>query len=295
MSDTKAHHELLENFKKLKIAVIGDFILDIYIKGTVSRLSPEAPVPILEKESVTRSAGGAGNVWMNLFNLGVDAYLFTTGDPKIHDLHRDYCFIHPGKTPIKTRVMSGDHHLLRIDEEESCPEYTHYDELHWREDFEKLLPLLDGVVFSDYHKGSIDRTTSHAIISLCNEKGIPVFVDAKRHFDKYNHTLCVKCNSAEARGQNIEILRAQLNISHFVVTQGAMGLSVYYAGGGEGFGGREVGVVDVCGAGDTVIAVTAAAFCAGMNMLPALELANKAAAEVCKHPGVYAIKPEDLW
>lgn len=284
--------DILRNTPKIKIAIIGDLIEDRYIIGDVHRVSPEAPVVIVSKQSEKSYAGGAGNVFMNLLNLGVDAYLFTRGNPRA-DILCDSIFLHPGITPIKTRVMSGNHHLIRIDDEQTNEE-VEYDDLSWKEDFEKLLPSLDCVIFSDYHKGTISNSIARTIISLANDQLIDVFVDAKKDFEKYQHALLIKCNQKEAKGLNVEDLRSELKVSYFVVTMGGMGISVYYYGGGEGFGGEEIGVVDACGAGDTVTAIIALAFSAGMNILPSIELANKAAAESCRHAGVYALTKEDF-
>lgn len=285
--------ELLEKAPKLKIAVIGDYISDKYIIGEVHRMSPEAPVPVLTPTKRIEKAGGAGNVMKNLLNIGIDAYLFTTGGPS-HIFCRDLVFLHPGVFPVKTRVMSGDHHLLRIDDEEHCHDYTPYDELLWKQDFEAILRSLDAVIFSDYHKGAIDPTTSHAIISMCNEKGIPVIVDAKKHFGKYKHANIIKCNQKEADDFMPSHERVELDATYFMVTQGDRGISWYDSLGFNGVDGIESHIIDVCGAGDTVTAVLGACYAAGFNILKSVTLANIAAAETCKHVGVYPITKEDL-
>ncbi|HTJ52596.1 MAG TPA: PfkB family carbohydrate kinase [Cyclobacteriaceae bacterium] len=287
------NEEILQRAKTLKIAIIGDLIEDRYIIGDVHRVSPEAPVVVVSKTSETTYAGGAGNVFMNLVNLGVDAYLFTRGNPRA-DILCDSIFIHPGRTPIKTRIMSNNHHLLRVDDEESNPDIVEYDDLTWKEDFEKLFPSLDAIIFSDYHKGTISPSISNTIISLCNEFNIPVFVDAKRDFDKYKHALMIKCNKHEAKDIDVEKLRSDLKATYFVVTTGETGMTAFYYGNIWLTLAVDVGVVDVCGAGDIVIAIAAMAFAAGMNMIPALDLSNKAAGESCKHAGVYALTKEDF-
>lgn len=286
-------HELLEKAPKLKIAIIGDLIEDKYIIGDVHRISPEAPVVVVSKISETTYAGGAGNVFMNLLNIGVDAYLFTTGNPRSNILC-DRIFLHPGVTPVKTRVMSGNHHLLRIDEESTTTVPAVYDDVIWREDFETVFPQLDAVIFSDYHKGSIDQTTAHVILSKCNERGIPVIVDAKKDFIKYKHSSIIKCNQKEADAFLPSHLRVELLANYFVVTQGERGISWYDSTGFNGVDGVESHIIDVCGAGDTVTAIMGACYAAGFNILKSLTLANIAAAETCKHVGVYPITKEDL-
>lgn len=286
--------ELLDKASKLKIAIIGDLIIDRYIFGDVERVSPEAPVVVVSKTSEKSYNGGAANVMMNLLNLGVDAYLFTRGSKNGGHIISDI-FVHPGITPIKTRIMSNKHHLLRIDEEDINQEEVGYDDVYWREDFEKLLPSLDAVIFSDYHKGTISTSIARTIIHLCNDHAIPVIVDAKRDFEKYSYATVIKCNKHEAKSINIvDELRVNLHVNYFVVTMGEYGLMLHKPGVKVHLAATSVEVVDVCGAGDTVTAITALAYACGILIEPALELANKAAAETCKHTGVYAIKKEDL-
>jgi len=282
--------ELLEKAPKLKIAVIGDYIIDKYIFGSVDRISPEAPVPVVVPNRTFTRPGGAGNVVKNLLNIGVDAYLFTTGD-RFHELPRDVVFYHPGEFPKKTRVISGTHHLLRMDEESVFD--VVYDDVLWKEDFEVILRSLDAVVFSDYHKGVINPTVSNTIIAMCNEKGIPVIVDAKKDFDKYTNATILKCNQKEAQNINPIIERSNLCLNYFVVTCGENGIS-WFTDSGNGVDGIPVDIVDVCGAGDTVTAILAASYAAGFNIQKSITLANIAAAETCKHIGVYPITKEDL-
>jgi len=285
--------ELIDKAPKLKIAIIGDLIEDRYIFGDVERVSPEAPVIVVLKKSESSYLGGAGNVLINLLNIGVDTYLFTRGDKNAWQTNLS-TFIHSGITPVKTRIMSNNHHLLRIDEEDLNQYDVSYDDLQWREDFETLLPSLDCVIFSDYHKGTISDDIAKTIIHLCTDKNIPVIVDAKRDFRKYQFATVIKCNKHEAKGLNIDELRVLLKANYFVVTIGELGSILYSSTGKDHIPSVDVGVVDVCGAGDTVTAVLALAYSCGLLIGPALELANQAAAEVCKHAGVYAIKKEDL-
>lgn len=293
--------EFLDRVSKLKIAVIGDFIVDRYVYGDVSRISPEAPVPVLLKEHSTTCPGGAGNVARNIMNLGAHVSFFTRGDSKASRLSDDV-FIHPGVTPIKTRIMCGNHHLMRIDEEPTEQTDIQYDDLTWREDFEKALPNLDAVVFSDYHKGAISHDIARIIIDACRDKNIPVIVDAKRDFDKYKQATIVKCNKKEFNNlhDRYKILPVEFcgiyENDYLVVTQGQRGISWYTIDTDAAFGvdGISVNIVDVCGAGDTVTAMIAIGKAAGMTIGPICDLANLAAAEVCTHPGVYPVMKEDL-
>lgn len=285
-------NELLERAPKLKIAVIGDYIDDCYIFGDVVKISPEAPVPVLSPTKRLQKPGGAGNVVRNLLNIGVDTYLFTTGDKHRHVLPRDVVFLHPGEFPKKTRIMSDHHHILRMDEEsdQSCS----YDEVLWRQDFESILPSLDAIVFSDYHKGVIHETIANTVITMATEKGIPVIVDAKKDYGKYRYSSIIKCNQKEADVFLPSHLRRELLVNYFVVTCGERGISWYDSEGFNGVDGIESNIIDVCGAGDTVTAILAVCYAAGFNIHTSIVLANKAAAETCKYVGVYAITKEDL-
>lgn len=290
--------EFLSRASEMRIAIIGDYIQDAYIYGCSTRLSPEAPVPVVDKQSVKESPGGAGNVMMNLENLSVDVLLFTTGNKYMLD--KPNMFVHPGDTPIKTRIMVGNHHLMRIDEDhKNIP--VDYDEVTWRDDFEKSIDELDVVIFSDYHKGSISDSIARVIIQKCMDRNIPVLVDAKKDYDKYFGASVIKCNQTEwinwsfTRNQKHYEFIDHMAIKGLVVTKGAQGIHLSSGHMRDHFAnGHSKSIIDVCGAGDTVTAVLAVCMGAGIAMEQAIEIANALAAEVCTHPGVYAIMPTDV-
>lgn len=287
-------HTILEKASKLRIAVVGDFIKDEYIFGDVDRISPEAPVPVVKVTGRKSNWGGAGNVVKNLEGLGVKVDFFFDKD----------------RNNTKTRVMSGSHHLIRIDDEddfdgETCEIATWINELEAGIETK----LYDCVVISDYHKGVVTENLAQRIISACKSTNIPVVVDAKRDFKKFKGATLLKCN----RKEYLELLkyapsfpdtRTWLDVEYHVVTLGEQGISLYYGYDGEGFDGCKVDTVDVCGAGDTVTAVIAMCISGaasedwsnliGKMILVGCQLANIAASEVCKHPGVYPITKEDL-
>lgn len=293
--------EFLQRAEKLKIAVIGDFINDQYIIGSVDRISPEAPVVVLNEESLEYSPGGAGNVCENLDRLGIGNILFTIGDNDIIPFgSQQSSFIHPGKTQTKIRVMAGNQHLLRIDKGE-INEHVPYDRLNWKDDLESLIPSLDCLIFSDYHKGTINHDLIAIVIQRCNDLNIPVVVDAKKLFSFYHDATVVKCNFKEwtqyhdETRTRIDEMVSYHRIKNMVVTYGEMGMSYWTDPiGSGGVEGIKVSIVDSCGAGDTVTALLAVCIAQGLDIHFACMIANKAAAETCRHPGVYPITKEDL-
>ncbi len=286
--------KILKQAEEFRIAVVGDLIIDKYIIGTVDRISPEAPVPVVRVVSTRENQGGAGNVVENLRNLGVQVSSF-------YGKH----------VPIKTRVMSGNHHILRIDEEEE-PYHMRWDEIEIGLGYGIKYNKFDCVVISDYSKGCISDGVARKVINLCIDSEIPVVVDAKRDFHKFQDANILKCNThdwkLERRAFDEQIRDTQdmvdvLLLENFIVTNGEHGISIYNELSSEGIGGYPVNICDTCGAGDTVTAILAIMSCFKSNEYKALnnrniymacQLANIAASEVCRHPGVFPITKEDL-
>jgi rfaE bifunctional protein kinase chain/domain len=276
--------DILERASNLRIAVIGDRIVDRYIDGIVERISPEAPVPILKITGTRENPGGAGNVVENLRGLGCEV---------------DF-FFDPNNLIIKTRVMSGNHHLLRMDDEET-PKWMKFDDFNWPLWHNIEQQRYNCVVLSDYHKGVVSEDVASKIINLCGGNGIPVVVDTKRQHEIFSGATLVKCNSHEwgkIRCKEIYEWLHDYSVNNLVVTDGAKGMSYWGKHGGLELSGAVPGIkteiCDPCGAGDTVLSVLAIMMALGDPVDDACELANIAAAKVCQHPGVYAIKKEDL-
>jgi rfaE bifunctional protein kinase chain/domain len=282
--------QILERASKLRIAVVGDLIIDRYIDGTCDRISPEAPVMVLRQTGTRENRGGAGNVTENLRGLGVQVSEF-------YGKH----------VPIKTRVMSGNHHVIRIDEEQE-PYMMHYDEFDIGLDYGIHRNIFDCVVISDYGKGAINSKITSTLIKKCNDTNIPVVVDTKHNLNIMDGATLVKCNLKEWNSQDIPFPEEyhfgwmnEHNVSTLVVTKGSEGIS--YWTGREGISevsssvkGLEIHICDPCGAGDTVTAVLAMiqGLEKGRRIHQAVELANIAASEVCRHPGVQPINKELL-
>lgn len=292
---------LLTRAAELKIAVIGDFIEDRYVLGSVDRISPEAPVPVVSQQLTFSKPGGAGNVYMNLCNLGVKTALFcnthdTFETAKITAHENGIVYKHENRHAIKTRIMSGSHHLLRIDDEIDPMqiEWLPFTAYSWWKDLEEKMGEYDCIVLADYHKGVLSDSLINAIMELAPKYKIPVVVDAKRGYDRYEGATVVKCNQKEY--DDMPGWSAQ-TCQWLVVTDGESGMRFYDKEHMEAFPGHKVNIIDVCGAGDTVTAVLAMMIAINDPINPiddACIIANIAASEVCRHVGVHAISKEEL-
>ncbi len=302
--------ELLDRASKLKIAIIGDMIEDNYILGDVDRISPEAPVVVVNKTEDRKRMGGAGNVFRNLEGLGINATLYCNfSEGKLWEgWHAVFANNYPHSK--KTRIMSGQHHIIRIDEELKSDqiEWLPFTAFSWYKHLETVFGTYDAIVLSDYHKGVLSDSLINAVIELALHYNIPVIVDAKRDFERFKHATILKCNrkeyetyyksqtTSENRGHLLpNALVDRLNLRHFIVTNGKSGISAYSTSDSSwGVDGIKMDVVDTCGAGDTVTAVLAMMCGLHESVYDGIKLANVAASQVCIHPGVYAIQKEDL-
>lgn len=277
-------NSFLREASKLRIAVVGDLILDRYIFGEVTRISPEAPVQILKITGTRENPGGAGNVVENLKGLGCEVSSF-----------------YGEGTPIKTRIMAGDHHLLRMDDEDA-PKWMHWDDMN---DIGLGYGVKSGkyncVVISDYGKGTISSEVAVELINLCVENDVPIVVDSKQKLGMFTGATIVKCNIKEWAAQGIIGPFGWMKdhaIPNLIVTEGDKGMEYYGHDGSLELSGYVPGlkteICDVCGAGDTVTAILGICQAIGMTISAACELANIAASEVCRHPGVHSITKEEL-
>ena len=309
---------MLKKFNSPKIAVIGDIILDHYIEGKVNRISPEAPVPVVNYQKEYYRLGGAANVFLNLKELGVDAKLFgiigkdREGEKVIELLEsitdtNSLVVSNQRKTIIKTRVTSLKQQLLRIDKEETHPiEMSIIEEL-----IEKIkLFQLDGVIFSDYNKGFFYRESFSLFKEYTNQKKIFTVLDPKpRNNNFYTQVSVMTPNHYEAAqlvkekvnndDENIitigKKIISQYNLQHLVITRGEKGVILFEEK--EKFKlipAIARSVFDVSGAGDTIIAVFTACYLNGFSLQKSAEIANIAAGEVIAKFGTSSISFEEL-
>ncbi len=297
-----------------RILVVGDLMLDRYWSGSVTRISPEAPVPVVHVTETQSRAGGAANVAMNLSSLGaittvtgiVGKDANATALRELLELqHVKPVLVESGDRPTitKRRVLSRNQQLLRLDTEET---YTAEDASMVAGVLHDELGNNDICIFSDYAKGTLGDVS--ALIALCREHGVPALVDPKGiDFAPYRGATVLTPNLAEfeavavATGDDhalvsrAETLRNQLDLQALVVTLGERGMLVVTdTAEATILPARARQVYDITGAGDTVIAALAAGFGAGLSILDAAGLANLAAGLVVGKIGVASVTPSEL-
>lgn len=303
----------IPDFSGASVLVVGDVMLDRYLFGGTSRISPEAPVAVVNVKQHENRAGGAANVAVNLSRLGVSTKLLgiVGEDDEAAALESamsgtgvDCRFTAlPGwPTITKIRVQSRGQQLIRLDREEALPSSG----AELTKSLIENLTSTDAVVLSDYGKGSL--TDVEAMISACRKAGVPVFVDPKgRDFYKYRGATLITPNQAEFEGvagvctdDNDMVARARamldrLDLSALLVTRSEKGMLLVEGSDEPLFLStlaREV--FDVTGAGDTVIAVLAGALAAGESLPSAAALANLAAGLVVRKIGVASVTPSEM-
>ncbi|MEK7481681.1 MAG: PfkB family carbohydrate kinase [Patescibacteria group bacterium] len=310
-------HAFFEGLPNRRVLVVGDIMVDWYTYGSVNRVSPEAPVPVLHKTGEKFLLGGAGNVAYNAAKLGARVTLAgTVGD----DVHKETVFsllrehrigacllIHREKpTIIKHRMVAGSfHQLLRVDEEDA-----HFlddraaEQLMTR--IEPLLAASDIIVLSDYAKGTLNEHLAQRLIVRAHELGKLVIADIKpktKEFFRGTDVLCPNVKEArEMAGADDDVDAekvGQLMVADMgaalIMTRGGDGISAFTKTGDHThIHGRKVQVYDVTGAGDTVIAVAAVALASGFDLVETARIANAAAAIVVQKAGVAAVAPEEL-
>lgn len=309
---------LLSRLSPANIAVIGDFNLDTYTVGKVRRVSPEAPVAVLNVSSVEHRAGSAGNVVLNLLSLGATVKaigrigndnagehlktLFAAEGISVEGL-----FVQPGyQTPVKNRVVAENQQIVRVDYEECTPlsemlEQTIIDSLPI------LLEKVSVIAISDYDKGFLSRTLLSAIFEYAKTYQKMVIVDPKGiDFSKYQGATLIKPNLSELyaaanmkREMSIEIAAAKVleivNAQALMVTRSEAGISLFYHDGRqEDYPVRIHEVKDVTGAGDTVLAMLACGVASGLSLTEVTPLCNVAASIAIECFGCARITIADL-
>jgi len=301
-------------FQTSKVIVVGDIILDRYIWGNVARISPEAPVPVVRVRRQTMNLGGAGNVAMNLKGLGCPQVLIGAigndeAGRQVVDLLETSDIPHflitrsNLPTTTKTRIIGHNQQLLRLDDEIPDPiGADHSDQI--KKFLTQSLAVATAVILSDYGKGTLSAEMSTHVIAACRAKQIPVFVDPKGvSWESYRNAFCITPNSLELSqiapfedDDHAQLeSQAQKTIQQFqleclLVTQGARGMSLFRtAQPTQQIAAQTQEVFDVSGAGDTVVAMAAAAYGAGISMPEAAELANLAAGIVVGKIGTQPI------
>ncbi|MBD3837192.1 D-glycero-beta-D-manno-heptose 1-phosphate adenylyltransferase [Brevundimonas sp.] len=314
MSDTLdlgALQTLLERVRDLKAACVGDLMLDRYVYGEVSRISPEAPIPVLRTRRTTAMPGGVGNVARNVAALGGLARLGAVAGEdaagkELRDLIAaedrvvDFVSRPSGATTIvKTRFVAGGQQLLRLDEEEAGVEIDDSD----------AFADTSVILLSDYAKGVVSDGLIAAALGAARRTGAPVIVDPKgRDFARYGAVDVVKPNASELAGATglpvetdaeveaaLTALLEQTTAKAVVVTRAGKGMSLMRRGEPvRHFPGRAREVFDVSGAGDTVLASLGLALGAGASLETAVQFAILASGVVVGKAGTAVVTPAEL-
>lgn len=308
------------DFTGHNVFIIGDVILDEYFFGEVNRISPEAPVPIVNIKSKINTLGGAGNVALNIVSLGCNVRLFgTKGNDETGRIVSqiltnnhivDNLVVDQSKpTTRKTRIIGHGQQLLRLDEEEISKISSDQSDFLF-DVFRKSVEFADIVILSDYNKGVLVGELPQKIIQLCKTKQIPVFVDPKRtNWERYQGATCITPNLSEFeeitsvkidKNEKLMVelaisIRQQYSFEWIVITRGADGMCLV----GQDkeplyFKSTAREVYDVSGAGDTVIATLAAAVASKISYPDAVELANIAAGIVVGKIGSQPVNLDEL-
>ena len=311
---------ILDRFQGRRLIVLGDLMLDEFIWGEVRRISPEAPVPVVEVRRETLQLGGAGNVVTNLLALGAEAIpigilgedeagrrmraLFADEGASVEGL----LTVPDRPTTRKTRIVAHSQQMVRADREDRSL-ISEAIERQILALYLAALPSADAVILSDYDKGLLTPALLQSAIRAARAAGKPICLDPKiRHFSHYRLVDVVTPNQLEAeRASGIEItdpasllqaasrIRDLLDCRHVLITRGELGRSLFDAGGAISHiptTAREV--YDVTGAGDTVIATLTLALAAGAPLLDAAILANLAAGVVVGKVGTAAVSQDEL-
>ncbi|MBF8262693.1 MAG: hldE [Parachlamydiales bacterium] len=308
----------LSHFQPIQAIVIGDFMLDKYTTGRVKRISPEAPVPVMEVEKQESRPGGAGNVVLNLTALGAKVFALGRIGFDFEGEQLKSSLSHEGvviqgllsqkeyQTPVKNRLIADSQQLLRVDFETISPIHPAFEEnVIWQ--LKELLPQAKVVAISDYGKGFLTESLIAETIRWAKKYHVPVIVDPKGiDFAKYKGATILKPNQSEAYaaarlGPHAELdavaqkILEIADVDHLLITRSEAGISLFdRSRTRQDFPVRSREVKDVTGAGDTVLAILSAAMANGLDIRFAAQLANIAAGIAIERLGCAQITISDL-
>jgi rfaE bifunctional protein kinase chain/domain len=312
--------ELFEKFSKVKVLIVGDVMLDRYWWGSVSRISPEAPVPVVKLEKMSVAAGGAANVAANVVGLGAETLMVgligNDSEAKALSDILEASGISPNhlislnnrQTSVKTRIIAHSQQVVRVDDEEITP-ITQTEAERILNDIEKIFDEADIIIISDYAKGFLVENLLSRLITKCKSEKKKILVDPKgKDYSKYTGATLLTPNQKEATDacgfedfeENLveragKTLLDKFSNDSVLITQGEKGMTLFQGDGSvHRFDAMARNVYDVTGAGDTVIATLAVGIGAGLNYFEAARIANIAAGLVVEQIGTTAISLEML-
>jgi D-beta-D-heptose 7-phosphate kinase/D-beta-D-heptose 1-phosphate adenosyltransferase len=312
--------EITENFSKVKVLIVGDIMLDRYWWGSVNRISPEAPVPVVTLDKTSLLAGGAANVAANVAGLGAKPYLvgvigedseakmFTEVLREANILSSFLVSLKNRRTTVKTRIVAHNQHVVRIDQENTRVLSKKEEEIVLKK-IETIIDEVDIVIISDYAKGLITEKITERLITKTVSQQKKILVDPKgKNYSKYRGATLLTPNQKEAvQATNLneyekdsveksgKILLESLSVEALVITLGEKGMTLFQKN-------KEIAhlkafarkVYDVTGAGDTVIASLAVMLASGADFKEAARIANISAGLVVEQIGTTAISLENL-
>lgn len=315
--------QAFQQFDNFKILIIGDVMIDAYMWGKVDRISPEAPVPIFAVKKRENRMGGAANVGLNIRALGAEPIMCAIiGDDSKGQIFRnllkkramsDVGILVSGKrqTTVKTRMISDNQHLLRVDDEVEDALDTELESefiMHITHLFDSL--KFDAVIFEDYDKGNLTPRIIEHVVQLAIAKDIPTLVDPKkRNFNAYKGVTLFKPNFKEiCEGVKTEIpkgdflalnkasmqLKEMLNAKYIMVTLSELGVFITADKEYHQVEAEIRDIADVSGAGDTVVSVAACCLAAGLTPKSVAAISNLAGGLVCEKVGVVPIDKKQL-
>lgn len=314
--------ETIDSFKGNRVLVLGDVMVDKYLTGNIDRISPEAPVPIVNLKAREARLGGAANVTLSLKALEAEPILFSVvGDDENGKLiqklleHQNISAEHlvfskERRTTVKSRILASNQQILRVDEEDTHP---------LSNDIEKALlsklrlylekDQISVIIFQDYNKGVLTSNLIEEVIKMANQKNIPTIVDPKRdNFWSYKGVTCFKPNLKEVREalnrsiepnlKNLTEVHKDLHkiLSHKISLITLSEHGIYYAADHEKHlvPTQSRKIADVCGAGDAVLALVSLSIANGVKAEDICHLANLAGGQVCEKVGVVPIQKNQL-
>lgn len=314
-------NRIFESFANQRILVVGDLMLDAYYFGRVDRISPEAPVPIVSVTRKDRRPGGAANVAINIQALGATPILCSVRGNDVegewlqhhftdHGLETSGIVIDSGRpTTVKTRIIGNNQQVLRVDEE-TTRTIDKTIEQQLLSVIKGLMPTVGAVVFEDYNKGLLSKSLISKVIRMARDLGIPTLVDPKlEHFLDYKGVTLFKPNRKEiidglkldselndraSINEALQMLSGKLGIEHILLTLSQMGVAIYTDGQTNYYPAHERKILDVSGAGDSVISVAALCAAVGVDWQMTARLSNLAGGLVCERLGVVPIDRDVL-
>lgn len=315
--------DIFQSFENQRVLIVGDVMLDRYLMGSVARISPEAPVPVVLHQRTENRLGGAANVALNVRALGGEPVLCSVVGQD--EDGKFFCEILPKngiagegimlsatrRTTVKTRILGNNQQMLRIDREDTH-DLTEEERIIFLRKIEGLLDrkACSVVIFQDYNKGVLTEEIISAVVGMAKSRGIPTAVDPKlRHFFAYRGVDLFKPNlkemrdsapfpiaaDAESLARAASFLQDRLQNRLTMITLSEKGLFLSDdAGSGAIYPTQTRNVADVSGAGDTVISIAAMGLAAGLDLPTIAALSNLAGGQVCQVPGVAPVNLELL-